>query len=551
MKNITVLSFLLFANLVFGQFVDLGQKVIGGSGDDYLTRYEDTLNNSSYLVGHSYSNISFDKSENSRGENDIWIIKLDENDQKIWDKTIGGDLSDYTSECFFLDNKIYILGNSRSSISGEKTMNSFAGFDWWMVVIDTNGNLLWQKQYGGNHNDYLRKHVVLNNGNILLVGTSQSSPSATIGNKTSPNIGNIGNEDYWLVEINPTDGAIVQQKTIGTISPEYYLNDVKVSSSGKIIIKGGAWCGLSGDKTDFGYSSPNSGGISTNMWVITLDQNLNILNDKCFGSGGEGGSGSMLLTDSAYYFAVDSNTGIGGNKTAPNRGCINSNNCSDYWVVKTDTNLNIIWDQSFGGNNNDYPANIAFFTSDKLILSGISNSEESGNKTTQQYGGFDDWFLILNKIDGTIVTQKTYGGTSDESGILKVNKNDPSKLIIEGSSESTISGNKTVYSKGGNDFWMVELDASNYLATEELDEAGATISVYPNPFSDQLNFNFEQVKEVITLNIISLDGKVLHTQTILPGADTIEIKWEPSHEQFLMYTIKGERINFTGKLVGM
>ena len=418
MKNITVLSFLLFANLVFGQFVDLGQKVIGGSGDDYLTRYEDTLNNSSYLVGHSYSNISFDKSENSRGENDIWIIKLDENDQKIWDKTIGGDLSDYTSECFFLDNKIYILGNSRSSISGEKTMNSFAGFDWWMVVIDTNGNLLWQKQYGGNHNDYLRKHVVLNNGNILLVGTSQSSPSATIGNKTSPNIGNIGNEDYWLVEINPTDGAIVQQKTIGTISPEYYLNDVKVSSSGKIIIKGGAWCGLSGDKTDFGYSSPNSGGISTNMWVITLDQNLNILNDKCFGSGGEGGSGSMLLTDSAYYFAVDSNTGIGGNKTAPNRGCINSNNCSDYWVVKTDTNLNIIWDQSFGGNNNDYPANIAFFTSDKLILSGISNSEESGNKTTQQYGGFDDWFLILNKIDGTIVTQKTYGGTSDESGIL-------------------------------------------------------------------------------------------------------------------------------------
>jgi hypothetical protein len=544
MKKLTALYFILTASLVFGQFVDLGQKVIGGSGDDFLTRYEDTLNNSSYLVGHSYSNVSFDKSENSRGENDIWIIKLDENDQKIWDKTIGGDLSDYTSECFFLDNKIYILGNSRSSISGEKTMNSFAGFDWWLVVLDTNGTLLWQKQYGGNHNDYLRKYVILNNGNILLVGTSQSTPSVTIGNKTSPNIGNIGNEDYWLVEINPTDGAIVQQKTIGTIHPEYYLNDLKVSSSGKIIIKGQTGYGVLDDKTDPGFGN-------TNMWIITLDQNLNKLNDKCFGSGGEGGSGSMLLTDSAFYFAVDSRTGIGGNKTAPNRGCINSNNCSDYWVVKTDTNLNIIWDQSYGGNNNDYPGKIAFFTEDKLILSGISNSEESGNKITQQYGGFDNWFLILNEVDGTIVTQKTYGGTNDDSGSVKIKENDPSKLIIEGSSKSTISGNKTVYSKGGYDFWMVELDASNYLATEELDGAGATISVYPNPFTDQLNFKLEQVKEMLTLSITSLDGKVLHTQTIQPVSDSIEINWETPHEQYLIYSIKGEKINFTGKVVGI
>jgi hypothetical protein len=548
MKKLTTLYFILTACLVFGQFVDLGQKVIGGSGDDYLTRYEDTLNNSSYLIGHSYSNVSFDKSENSRGENDIWIIKLDENDQKIWDKTIGGDLSDYTSECFFLDNKIYILGNSRSSISGEKTMNSFAGFDWWLVVLDTNGTLLWQKQYGGNHNDYLRKHVVLNNGNILLVGTSESTPSSTIGNKTSPNQ---GNEDYWLVEINPTDGAIVQQKTIGTTHPEYHLNDVKVTSSGKIIIKGQTGYGISGDKTDAGYYSPNSGGITRNMWIITLDQNLNKLNDKCFGSGGEGGSGSLLLTNNAYYFVVDSYTGIGGNKTAPNRGCLSGGACIDYWLIKTDTNLNIIWDQSYGGNNNDYPGKIAFFTEDKLILSGSSNSDESGNKTSQNFGGFDNWFLILNEVDGTIVTQKTYGGTNDDSGSVIIKENDPSKLIIEGSSKSTISGNKTVYSKGGYDFWMVELDASNYLATEELDAAGATISVYPNPFTDQLNFKLEQVKEMLTLSITSLDGKVLHTQTIQPVSDSIEINWETPHEQYLIYSIKGEKINFTGKVVGI
>jgi hypothetical protein len=98
---------------------------------------------------------------------------------------------------------------------------------------------------------------------------------------------------------------------------------------------------------------------------------------------------------------------------------------------------------------------------------------------------------------------------------------------------------------------MVELDASNYLATEELDAAGATISVYPNPFSDQLNFKLEQVKEMVTLSITSLDGKVLHTQTIQPVLDSIEINWKTPHEQFLIYSIKGEKINFTGKVVGI
>jgi hypothetical protein len=548
MKKLTALYFILSASLVFGQFVDLGQKVIGGNNLDFLYRIDDSITGSNYFCGYSKSTISFDKSEDPRGENDLWVVKTDINNTILWDNTIGGDLDDNAYTSFLFNNKIYILGESRSSATGEKTMNSFGGFDWWLVVLDTNGTLLWQKQYGGTNNDYFRKHVILNNGNILLIGTSASIPSSTIGNKTSQNI---GDQDYWLVEINPTDGSIVQQKTIGTIV-EDYLNDVKVTPSGKILIKGGTGYGISGDKTDAGYSSPNSGGISTNMWVVTLDQNLNKLNDKCFGGGSEFGyTGDLLLTNDAYYFAVESGSGIAGNKTAPNRGCLSGGSCLDYWLIKTDTNLNIIWDQTYGGNQNEYPTNIELFASNKLILSGSSNSDESGNKTSQNFGGFDNWFLILNEIDGTIVTQKTYGGTNDDSGSVKVKQNEPSKLIIEGSSKSTISGNKTVYSKGGYDFWMVELDASNYLATEELNAAGATISVYPNPFSDQLNFKLEQVKEMVTLSITSLDGKVLHTQTIHPVSDSIEINWETPHEQFLIYSIKGEKINFTGKVVGI
>jgi hypothetical protein len=98
---------------------------------------------------------------------------------------------------------------------------------------------------------------------------------------------------------------------------------------------------------------------------------------------------------------------------------------------------------------------------------------------------------------------------------------------------------------------MVGLDASDFLATEELDAEGASISVYPNPYSEQVNFKLKQLKEAVTLSIATLDGKIVHTQTIQPSNENIEITWNPiSTEQFLVYTIKGAKTNFTGKIVG-
>ncbi len=543
MKKLTTFYFLITASLVFGQFVDLGQKGFGGTGDDYLKRYEDTVHNTNFYVGYSNSNASFDKGEDSRGGNDIWIVKTDSANNFLWDKTIGGSGNDGGIFCTLLNDKIYILANSASPISGEKTMDSFGENDAWLVVLDLDGNILWQKQYGGDVNDILNSITILNNGNLLLSGFSYSSVSTILGNKTSPNI---GGADIWLVEINQNNGAIIDQKTIGSVNDDFTASKVYVKPSGNLIISSIAYGGTSGDKTDFGYGL-------INLWIVELDENYNKLNDKCFGSGGEFiVQNGLVMTNDAYYFLVSSSSGIGGNKTAPNRGCITGGgNCSDYWVIKTDTNLNIIWDQSYGGNNNDSPVSIEFSSWNKLIISGTSFSANNGNKTTVNYGISDVWFLILNESNGSIVTQQSFGGSGSEDGSVYINKNDSSKIRLESNSKSGVSGNKTTTNHGGYDYWMVELDASDFLATEELDAEGASISVYPNPYSEQVNFKLEQLKEVVTLNIATLDGKIVHTQTIQPSNENIEITWKPiSTEQFLVYTIKGAKTNYTGKLVG-
>jgi hypothetical protein len=288
------------------------------------------------------------------------------------------------------------------------------------------------------------------------------------------------------------------------------------------------------------------------MWIILLDQNYTKLTDKCFGSSGESGTfGGLAITNDAYYFVEASASGIAGNKTAPNRGCLNNLYCFDYWVIKTDPYLNIIWDQSYGGNREDIPTKIEFGEWNKLIISGSSKTGIGGNKTTASFGFVDVWALIVNESDGSIVTQQSFGGSGSEDGSFYINKNDPLKIRLESNSKSGISGNKTTINRGGYDFWMVELDASDFLATEELDAEGASISAYPNPYSEQVNFKLKQLKEAVTLSIATLDGKIVHTQTIQPSNENIEITWKPSTtEQFLVYTIKGVKTNFTGKLVG-
>ena len=220
-------------------------------------------------------------------------------------------------------------------------------------------------------------------------------------------------------------------------------------------------------------------------------------------------------------------------------------------VFKTDTNLNILWDQSYGGSLSDYTFQLFFSEWNKLVVSGNSPSSISGNKTVPNYGENDIWFLVLNENDGSIVVQKTFGGSSYDLGYVKKSIRNETKLYIESNSQSGTSSNKTTINHGGYDFWMVELDASDFLATEELDAEGASISVYPNPYSEQVNFKLKQLKEAVTLSIATLDGKIVHTQTIQPSNENIEITWNPiSTEQFLVYTIKGAKTNFTGKIVG-
>src|SRR5690606_29481094 len=124
-------------------------KTFGGISNENLYSTIQTSDGGYLLAGYSDSSNSGDKSENSKGGNDYWIIKTDASGNKQWDKTIGGSSYDILCSAIQTSDGGYLLaGYSASSISGDKSENSKGGFDYWIVKMDASGNKQWDKTFG-------------------------------------------------------------------------------------------------------------------------------------------------------------------------------------------------------------------------------------------------------------------------------------------------------------------------------------------------------------------------------------------------------------------
>lgn len=172
------------------------QKLIGGNGDDECDAVQQ-MDNGDYIAGgFSNSNISRDKSENNRGGYDYWIVRLDSAGNIKNDMTIGGADNDYLYALQKTRDGGFIAGGTSSSnLSGEKTENSKGLSDYWIVKIKDQ-KIQWDKTIGGDSYDELNSIKEVNADDYILGGSSSSGIS---GDKTQTCRGDF---DYWLVEIN-------------------------------------------------------------------------------------------------------------------------------------------------------------------------------------------------------------------------------------------------------------------------------------------------------------------------------------------------------------
>ena len=198
------------------------------------------------IGGMSISDISGDKVEASIGGFDYWVVKVDSAGVIQWQNTIGGNADDGLSVIKqTLDGGYIIGGASDSGISGDKTENRVGATgtsDYWVVKLDTLGNIVWQNTIGGSLYDDLTSLEQTNDGGYIVGGISSSGIS---GDKTESSM---GGSDYWIIKLTIT-GNVEWQNTIGG-SANDALYDLHQTMDGGYIVGGSSSSGITGDKTE-------------------------------------------------------------------------------------------------------------------------------------------------------------------------------------------------------------------------------------------------------------------------------------------------------------
>ena len=299
------------------------QNTIGGLSYDILTSLIQTPDGGYLLGGSSYSDISGDKSENSKGGGDFWIIKINAVGNIIWQKTIGGSGSDQLIS--IVQNPVggYLLGGySSSNASGNKNENSRGGYDYWIININANGNINWQRTIGGNDDDMLTSVILTSDNGFLLGGYS----SSTISGEKIEN--SVGLYDYWIVKVDQ-GGNIQWQNTIGGSNIDLLSSIVQTSDNG-YFLGGLSRSNISGAKTE------NSNGLY-DYWMIKTDSAGIIRWQNTIGGIGEDWMcPSIESINGGIVLGGYSRSDISFDKTE------NSNGNWDFWIVKITSNFNQI-----------------------------------------------------------------------------------------------------------------------------------------------------------------------------------------------------------------
>lgn len=374
------------------------QKSLGGSGFDLLQSIKGTQDGGFILAGTSSSNQGMDKQSDSKGLSDFWVVKLDAKGQELWQQTIGGSGQEDLLTVIPTRDGGYLLGGSSSSaktiISATstlktqstakedltlKTESTRGSMDYWIVKLDSNGNVMWQKTYGGRYSDLLRSLEQTKDGGFILGGYSNSPQS---GDKTAASIG-IG--DYWIIKTDEL-GAIEWQNTYGgtgdnqlyvihQTDDEGYIVGGNTNSPGSLTAKGG---------------SVQSG---SDFWLLRLDTKGEVVWSETYNYG-KVDILTSLVENSDHSFLV-------GGYAQSERGIMakgmiqkEATGINDYIALKVNTKGEAVWEKIVGSGGEDILRKLISTRDGGYLLAGTSNASSSGDKSTT-LGSNDFWVVKL------------------------------------------------------------------------------------------------------------------------------------------------------------
>ncbi len=480
MKNILHLIIVFSHSVFFAQAPALSwQKALGGSASDESYAICSTADGGAVVAGLTLSN-NGDVSVNY-GSYDVWLVKLQANGTIEWQKSLGGSSDDVANSIQQTNDGGYILAGYTFSNNGDVSGNHGSS-DCWIVKLNSSGNLVWQKTFGGSGIDNASKIIQTSDNGFIVAASSDTNDGDVTGNH--------GNRDYWILKLDAA-GILQWQKSLGGTGFDM-ARGILQADDGYVVA---------------GWSNSNNGDVTgayggDDYWVVKLDLVGNLVWQKTLGGSSHEQAFSITKNDNEEFIVA----GL----SSSNDGDVTGNTDSDFWIVKLNTFGNIVWQKTFGVGGVDRATDIIFVNGGYVIVGWAEAS--SGN-----HGGRDYWVI---KIDdsGNLIWQKTLGGSANDDAYSVCQALDGGYFIsgVTFSNDGDVIGNH-----GQADYWVVKLEADSSLGIAE-NQMGKYMTIYPNPANEILYISFPENEDSTgNVSVFDISGKIVFTSPV--ESENIEI----------------------------
>jgi len=498
------------------------EKCYGGSAKDIPRKILDAGNNEYYVFGRTESDDG-DVQSGNYGGSDLWVFKINNTGELLWEKTYGSTGFDKAKDMIILPDGGFLIAGEISN-GGGNVGTYYGNWDIWLCRCDSTGNILYETTLGNEGEDAVNGLLLNSEGNILLTGAiEEQGGTVTCEPK--------GLKDVWLTELD------MQLHVLWDHCYGGRRDDVGYT----VTEQEGGYLVLASSNSNDGDVTGHHGWNIEDIWILNIDIEQNIVWQKSLGGTRKDIPASLIVDDEVDCFTIFGHTNSNNGDVSGNHH--NQNTTYDIWVAQLSLSGEIEWQHCYGGDSDEVFLNSFSVIKKDIYSFDILAQTGHGNTYYDVKCSFGDnvykngWLIEIEKCPGhhpetpeipagpdtlcsTIHQQSIYtipppanawtfewrlepdtAGTLTDYGLYAVVNWNP-----------TYESTATLVVRSTNDCGQSAWSDPKYtqvntcLGTEETAAAKAGLKVYPNPAKNYVVFEFNK-KEPTEIGIYDAFGR--------------------------------------------
>jgi len=329
------------------------------------------------------------------GDRDVYLVKTHPNGEVQWERTFGGDKNDYGYSVLQTSDGGYVIVGRTHSFAVEGWYGRNYP-DVYLIKTDSSGTLVWQKSFGGKNPEEACSVKQTKDGGYIMAGEILH---------TGP-FDRRPHRDVYLIKTDPNGNQQWEQE-LGGLFGDFGRSVDQTTDGGYIIT---------------GYTSSFNPTIYYDVYLVRTDSQGNLLWQKTFGGDNSDVGWSVQQTTDGGYIIAGGTDSFGAGKF-------------DVYLIKGDLYGNIQWEKTFGGSQYDRAFSVRQETNGGYIIAGWTDSVDVGRP---------DVYVVSTDSNGNLQWQKTFGGSGMDAA-YSVQQTADGGYIIAGLTDSFGAGSSDVY----------------------------------------------------------------------------------------------------------